>query len=80
MKRLIILMTLAACGDAPIGGSCNLSQFDDLVGQNVAVLAQRSGPNFVIIENGEAWTGTNGSGETIVFLDADRNILSFGCG
>ena len=80
MKRLLILMTLAACGDASIGGSCNLSQFDDLVGQNVAVLAQRSGPDFVIIENGEAWTGANGSGETIVFLDADRNILSFGCG
>ncbi len=80
MKRLSILMALAACGDAPSGGSCNLSQFDDLVGQNVAMLAQRSGPEFVIIENGEAWMGSDGGGKTIVFLDANRNILSFGCG
>ncbi len=80
MKRLSVLMALAACGDAPAGGSCNLSQFDNLVGQNVAVLAQRTGPEFVIIENGEAWTGASGGGQTIVFLDADRNILSFGCG
>ncbi len=46
----------------------------------MATLAQRSGPEFVIIENGEAWMGSDGGGKTIVFLDADRNILSFGCG
>ncbi len=80
MKKLAFILLLAACGDATVGGSCNLSGFDDLVGQNASVLAQRTDADFVIIENGEVWTGQPTGRQTIVFLDANRNILSFGCG
>ncbi len=80
MKKLTFILLLAACGDATVGGSCNLSGFDDLVGQNASVLAQRTDADFVIIENGEVWTGQPTGRQTIVFLDANRNILSFGCG
>lgn len=80
MKRLIFLMVLAGCGEATLDGACNLSRFDDLVGQNPSVLAQRSDTDFVVIKNGEVWTGTPTGRQTIVFLDAGGNIMSFGCG
>ena len=80
MKRLSFILLLAACGDATVGGGCNLSAFNNLVGQNVSALNQRSDADFVIIESGEVWTGQATGRQTIVFLDGDRNILSFGCG
>ena len=80
MKKLTFLMLLAACGDAPAGGACNMSGYRDLVGQNVSVLAQRTDADFVIIESGDVWTGQPTGRQTIVFLDRDRKILSFGCG
>lgn len=80
MRKLTILCLLAACAETPTGGSCDLSRYDALVGQNVQVLSQRNDADFVIIENGEVWTGGSGGAQTIVFLDANKNILSFGCG
>ena len=80
MKKLVFILMLAACGETPAGNSCNVSNYDGLVGQNVQVLSQRSDANFTIIEYGDAWTGDSDAGQTIVFLDADDNILSFGCG
>jgi len=80
MKKLIFILMLAACGETTAGSSCNLSGYDDLVGQNVQVLSQRNDANFTIVEYGDAWTGDSGAEQTIVFLDADDNILSFGCG
>ena len=43
MKRLAYLMILAACGEATVSGSCDLSRYDALVGQDAAVLSQQSG-------------------------------------
>ncbi len=79
MKKLAYLMLLGACADAGGGGACDLSRFDNLVGQDASVLAQQSG-DFVVIESGEVWTGGTNGRQTIVFLDGDGNILSFGCG
>ncbi|MEJ6403050.1 hypothetical protein [Yoonia sp. 2307UL14-13] len=79
MKRLAYLMILAACGETTVGGSCDLSRYDALVGQDASVLSRQSG-DFVVIESGEVWTGGTTGRQTIVFLDGDGNILSFGCG
>lgn len=78
MKKLAFFLALCACGDAGLAPGCDLSRFDGLLGQNVSALDQYA-DNFVIIESGKVWSGGTG-GETIVFLDGDRNILSFGCG
>ena len=80
MKKLTFILLLAACGDATGGTGCNLSAYNNLVGQNVSVLAERMDADFVIVESGDVWTGQPTGRQTIVFLDGDRNILSFGCG
>ncbi|PUB15467.1 hypothetical protein [Yoonia sediminilitoris] len=78
MKKLAVFLLLGACGNAGLTPGCDVSRYDGLVGQNLSALDQSTG-DFVIIRSGEVWTGGTG-GETIVFLDRDRNILSFGCG
>ena len=80
MKKLWFILLLAGCtGGAPEAG-CNLAQFDAFIGQDpTALTAQQSG-QFVVIRSSEAWTGTRTGRQTIVFLDADGRIQSFGCG
>lgn len=84
MKKLLCICFLMGCAQEspfiiPEGAGCANAQLDHLVGESVWRLSEHPHQNFTIVANGDDWSPSGETSETVVFLDANERIHSFGC-